>query len=175
MPYAPGKQPSLVSVVVPVYQNAASLPDLYDRLQQVTANIADVDWELIFVDDGSTDESAATLERLLERDPRIRIVRLSRNFGSQAAILAGMTQARGQAIAVISADLQDPPELLDSLLAPWRAGTKVVLAERAGAMTLGLQKSERPRSTGCSVAWHWPACRPEVSIAACWTGKSSTT
>jgi dolichol-phosphate mannosyltransferase len=97
----------------------------------VAEDLLDLDWEFVFVDDGSTDDSLSILQSLLREDPRIRIVRLSRNFGSQAAILAGLSRARGQAAAVISADLQDPPEILPTLLAPWRQGKKIVLAVRA--------------------------------------------
>jgi dolichol-phosphate mannosyltransferase len=121
----------LFSVVVPVYQNAASLEDLHARLDTVAADFSEVVWEFVFVDDGSTDDSSAKLQALLKRDPRILVVRLSRNFGSQAAILAGLSRARGAAVAVIAADLQDPPELLRTLLPLWLHGNKVVLAVRS--------------------------------------------
>ncbi|HEX3655654.1 MAG TPA: glycosyltransferase family 2 protein [Pirellulales bacterium] len=121
----------LVSVVVPVFQNATSLADLHERLRQVTAGRPEARWEFVFVDDGSTDRSLAVLEDLQRLDGRIRIVRLSRNFGSQAAIVAGWSQARGDAMAVIAADLQDPPEILVPLVAAWQQGAKAVLAVRS--------------------------------------------
>ena len=122
----------LISLVVPVYHNAPSLPDLLVAFQNLSARNTDLDFEYIFVDDGSTDQSFAVLEQLATAEPRMVVVKLSRNFGSNAAILAGLTQARGAAIAAISADLQDPPELIHEMLAKWRAGSKVVLAAREG-------------------------------------------
>lgn len=122
---------SLVSVVVPVYHNAASLEDLYDRLAKV-ADEAPESFEFIFVDDGSKDDSFAVVQRLCERDERVRGVKLVRNFGSEAAAAAGFAHARGDAVVAISADLQDPPELILEMLAHWREGRKIVLAARSG-------------------------------------------
>lgn len=118
-----------VSVVLPVYQNAASLAELHARLGAVASSLGGA-WEFVFVDDGSTDDSAAVLEVLQRGDARVRIVRLARNCGSYAAVLAGLSQARGQAAVVISADLQDPPELLAPLVAQWEQGHALVLAAR---------------------------------------------
>lgn len=118
-----------ISVVVPVFHNAASLPDLLVRLQHV-AELADEAYEFIFVDDGSRDRSFAVLEQLAARDPRVRAVKLTRNFGANAASSAGVSQARGDAVVAISADLQDPPELIPEMVARWRHGHKIVLAAR---------------------------------------------
>lgn len=123
---------NLISIVVPVYNNAASLPDLLARFQALAAKDSACRYEFIFVDDGSCDESYPLLQTLARQENRIRIVKLSRNFGSNAAIMAGLTQARGQAVAAIAADLQDPPELITEMLDCWRAGAKVVLAARRG-------------------------------------------
>jgi polyisoprenyl-phosphate glycosyltransferase len=121
---------SLVSIVVPVYHNAPSLPDLLARFTDLAAqNPADT-FEFVFVDDGSRDDSFAVLQRLAQTEPRMRIVKLSRNFGSNAALLAGLNEAKGEAVAAIAADLQDPPELIHEMLEPWRGGSKVVLAAR---------------------------------------------
>jgi dolichol-phosphate mannosyltransferase len=117
-------------VVVPVYGNAA---DLYALHERVSAAIASVPWlasELVFVDDGSPDDSFAVLEALAAQDPRVRVLGLSRNFGSNAAILAGLAQATGDAVMTLAADLQDPPELVAPLTAAWRDGAQVVLAVR---------------------------------------------
>jgi dolichol-phosphate mannosyltransferase len=122
--------PTPLSIVVPVYQNAGSLPDLVSRIRSACMTIADVDPELVFVDDGSTDGSFETLSALAAVDNRIRVIRLSRNFGSNAAILAGLMHAQGAAVVVIAADLQDPPELIPDLVRHWRAGAEVVLAAR---------------------------------------------
>jgi dolichol-phosphate mannosyltransferase len=123
---------SRVSVVVPVFHNAPSLPDLLARLQALAARHADDAFEFVCVDDGSKDDSLAVLVRLQTAEPRLRIVKLSRNFGSNAALVAGLAHAGGDAVATISADLQDPPETLDAMLARWREGKKVVLAVREG-------------------------------------------
>lgn len=120
----------LVSVVVPVYFNAATLPELAERIDAVADRVRPHELELVAVDDGSGDDSFAVLQRLASSDPRIRALRLSRNFGSNAAILAGLTYARGDAVVVLAADLQDPPELVPELVAAWEDGAEVVLAAR---------------------------------------------
>ncbi len=121
---------ALVSVVVPVYHNSASLPDLLVRFQALAKKNPSDHFEFVFVDDGSRDDSFTVLQALALRDPRVRIIKLSRNFGSTAAILAGLAHARGEAVAAIAADLQDPPEIIDDMLARWRAGSKVIVATR---------------------------------------------
>lgn len=123
---------SFLSIVVPVYHNAASLPDLLARLAALAARHPGDTFEFVCVDDGSKDDSFEVLRRLRKDEPRLRVVRLSRNFGSNAALLAGLSHAGGDAVATISADLQDPPETLDAMLAHWRDGKKVVLAARDG-------------------------------------------
>ena len=129
---------SLVSIVVPVYHNAPSLPELHGRFDQLAhAHPADA-FEFVFVDDGSRDDSYAVLLALAAVDARVRVVKLSRNFGSNAALMAGLTHARGEAIAAISADLQDPPELIGAMLDRWHSGRKVVLAAREGRDDPGL-------------------------------------
>jgi len=120
-----------VSLVVPVYHNAASLPTLLERFQALAERNADDTFEFVFVDDGSKDQSFATLESLLAGESRMRIIKLARNFGSNAAIRAGLSAATGDAVVAIAADLQDPPELIDEMLAHWRKGREVVLATRA--------------------------------------------
>lgn len=119
-----------VTIVVPVYHNAMSLPDLVERFVALADSNPDDDFEFIFVDDGSRDDSLSVLRKLQCEESRIRIVELSRNFGSNAAIMAGMAHARGDAVAVIAADLQDPPELIHDMLQHWRDGARVVLAAR---------------------------------------------
>jgi dolichol-phosphate mannosyltransferase len=123
---------TLVSVVVPVYYNAESLGELLRRLRVVADQYPGFDFEFVFVDDGSGDDSFALLRDESRADSRVRALRLSRNFGSNAAILAGLTHARGDAVVVLAADLQDPPELIPELLEAWQAGAEVVLAARRG-------------------------------------------
>src|SRR5258708_23322987 len=119
-----------LTVVVPVFQNASDLDELVRRLSAVAAAVPDVDFEFVFVDDGSLDGSFGVLARLAKTDPRVKALRLSRNFGSNAALLAGLMHARGDAVVTLAADLQDPPELIPALIQQWRAGHQVVLAAR---------------------------------------------
>ena len=121
---------SLFSIVVPVYHNATSLADLLVELQGVADKNSDDDFEFIFVDDGSADNSFEILNTLSQSDARIRVVKLSRNFGSNPAIMAGLSQARGDAVAAIAADLQDPPALIHDMITLWHEGKKVIIAAR---------------------------------------------
>ncbi len=123
---------SLISIVAPVYHNASSLADLLAELQAVAARNPGDDFEFIFVDDGSRDESFAVLQSLAADEARMKVAKLSRNFGSNPAIMAGMSLAQGDAVAAIAADLQDPPALLHEMIARWRTGSKVVIAARRG-------------------------------------------
>ena len=118
-----------VSVVVPVYFNAASIPRLAERLR-ATAASSDCDFEVIFVDDGSADPSWERINEATRNWPAARGIRLTRNFGSQMAIRAGLSDATGDVAAVLSADLQEPPELLPKLIEAWRAGATTALAVR---------------------------------------------
>lgn len=121
-----------LSVLVPVYYNEATLEALYKRLLNLEGQFSeDVRLELIFVDDGSGDGSRQLLTEFSRRDPdRVKLVFLSRNFGSFSAILAGLHYATGECIAIISADLQDPPEMIPEMFAQWRAGNQTVMAVR---------------------------------------------
>ncbi len=122
-------QKPLVSLVMPCFNEAEVLPMTYGRLIEA-ANHWDVAIEIILVDDGSQDETWTTIDRLARRDPRVRGVRLSRNFGHQAALGAGLSAARGEAIVTLDADLQDPPELIASMIDKWQDGFDVVYAQR---------------------------------------------
>jgi dolichol-phosphate mannosyltransferase len=129
---------SFFSFVVPVYHNAASLADLLSEFQSLARQNPGDRFEFIFVEDGSRDNSFETLQALSQQEPRMRTIKLSRNFGSNAAILAGLDDASGEAVAVIAADLQDPPALIHEMLAYWRQGRKVVLAARKGRNDPGM-------------------------------------
>ncbi|MCC6764280.1 MAG: glycosyltransferase family 2 protein [Deltaproteobacteria bacterium] len=135
----PGAAPEL-SVVVPIFNERAVLPELLQRLVAMLET-ATPDYEVVFVDDGSIDESPAILLDAADRNARLRVLRLSRNFGHQAAVTAGIEHARGRAVVVIDADLQDPPEVIPELVAKWREGWEVVSAvrtERPGESALRL-------------------------------------
>ncbi len=118
-----------VSVVLPVFNEAENLPALYRRLTTVL-EAESLPYELVFVDDGSSDGSTEFLRALTADDARVRVVELARNFGHQVAITAGLDYARGDAVIVMDADLQDPPEVLPQFIAEWRAGNDVVYAIR---------------------------------------------
>jgi dolichol-phosphate mannosyltransferase len=117
----------LLSVVAPVYNEEGTLEQFYAR---VCTALDGLRFELVLVDDGSTDTSPAILARLASSDPRVHVVYLSRNFGHQTALTAGLDHARGDAVVMLDADLQDPPELIPRMLDHWRAGCDVVYAVR---------------------------------------------
>jgi dolichol-phosphate mannosyltransferase len=117
------------SLVIPVFNEEAVLPLLLHRLQSLLGTL-DAPAEAIFVDDGSRDTSSIILEAKAKEDPRFRYVRLSRNFGHQIAITAGMDAASGDAIIVMDADLQDPPEVVAEMIARWKEGFEIVQARR---------------------------------------------
>jgi dolichol-phosphate mannosyltransferase len=127
-----------LSVVVPIYNEEATIPELCRRIISQLSSL-DMDWELIFVDDGSVDGSNALLRAQRTKDARIKLIELSRNFGHQQAITAGVEASTGQAVVVMDGDLQDPPELIPALLAQWRAGHQVVFAERRSRKDTGLR------------------------------------
>ena len=118
-----------ISVVVPFLNEKESLPELVSRVSAVFAARPE-DWELLLVDAGSTDGSAEWAVEKTREEPHLRVVRLSRNFGHQFAITAGMDRAVGDAVVVMDADLQDPPEVIPELLAAWEGGADVVYAVR---------------------------------------------
>ncbi len=118
-----------VSVIVPFLNERENLPVLYERVAAALDREPEA-WELVLVDDGSTDGSAEWAEQQAARDPRVKLIQLSRNFGHQIAITAGMDYSRGDAVVIIDADLQDPPEVIPELLARWREGHEVVYAVR---------------------------------------------
>ena len=117
------------SIVAPIYNEAESLPELHRRVSKVMKS-SGKEWELLLVDDGSTDGSTELIRELARKDVHVRPVIFARNFGHQIAITAGWDYARGQAIVTIDADLQDPPEVILELAKKWREGYEVVYAVR---------------------------------------------
>lgn len=126
---APGSVRPLVSVVVPVCNEEASLPRLFEAIASAFEG-SGCDWEAIVVDDGSTDASATVIEELVRKDPRVRCLSLSRNFGKEIALTAGIREAAGDAVICLDADLQHPPRLIPAFIAKWRAGAEVVVGVR---------------------------------------------
>jgi glycosyltransferase involved in cell wall biosynthesis len=121
----------LVSIVVPFYNEEEAVASFYQALRAVLDGTPDIRFEVICVDDGSRDDTLPRLLALVERDPRFSVIELSRNFGKEAALTAGLDAAQGDAVIPIDADLQDPPELIPALIAAWRKGADVVLAQRS--------------------------------------------
>ncbi|MBP1608212.1 MAG: glycosyl transferase family 2 [Acidobacteria bacterium] len=120
----------LLSIIVPVYNECEVIRTFYDRVKKVGDALASLDYEVIFVDDGSCDGSYPILTKLADEDSKIVVVKLSRNFGHQMAITAGMDAARGDAVVIIDADLQDPPEVIPEFVDKWRQGFDVVYGVR---------------------------------------------
>ena len=118
------------SVVIPIYNEAEVLPVLYQRLTSTLERMGEP-YEIIFVDDGSTDDSSELLRRLRTQDSRVKVVSFSRNFGHQIAITAGLDYSSGDPVIVMDGDLQDPPEVIPELMKSWRAGNQIVFAVRA--------------------------------------------
>ena len=118
------------SVVVPAYNEEEVIEESYKRLTAVMEKLGEP-YELIFIDDGSRDKTAEKLARICESDTNVKLMRFSRNFGHMPAITAGMDYARGNAIMIIDADLQDPPELFPEMIEKWREGYQVVYGKRA--------------------------------------------
>jgi polyisoprenyl-phosphate glycosyltransferase len=118
------------SILVPIYFNELNIPYTVPRLKNLQKLLPDYDLEFVFVDDGSKDNSFNLLMRERELDSRIKVIRLSKNFGSMSAIQAGLEYVSGDCIGIIAADLQDPPELFETMVKEWEQGKKVVMATR---------------------------------------------
>jgi polyisoprenyl-phosphate glycosyltransferase len=121
------REPELVSVVTPMLDEEGTVRAFVER---VVGALGSVPWELVVVDDGSTDATREILAELAAADERVKVIELSRNFGHQTALTAGLDHARGDAVVMIDSDLQDPPELIGELLDRWRDGIDVVYAAR---------------------------------------------
>lgn len=132
----------MLSVVVPIYNEEENIVCFHAAIEAVLGSLEEMhreSWEVVYVNDGSADSSLSLLLELHARDARVVVVELSRNFGHQAALTAGLKTARGEAIILMDGDFQDPPEALPSLVAEWKKGAKVVLAERSSRAETGLR------------------------------------
>jgi glycosyltransferase involved in cell wall biosynthesis len=142
----PADADPLISVVVPVKDEENSVRPFVEQVSAVLEDVASKHWEILFVDDGSTDETIAAIAAAHFGEPRVRAISLSRNFGKEAAISAGLEHARGQAVVPMDVDMQDPPEVLVEMVAKWREGYEMVFGVRrnresdsaAKRMTAGL-------------------------------------
>ena len=120
-----------ISFVVAVYHNEGAISKTHEKIRQVFSNeLAHHEYEIVFVDDGSKDGSLEEILNLREQDPRIKAITFTRNFGQMAAMLAGFREATGDAIINISADLQDPVELIPQMVDKWRDGSEIVICYR---------------------------------------------
>ena len=118
------------TIVTPIYNEEGNIPELYQRVYDVMASTEE-EWELIMVNDGSRDRSIELMLELAERDPHVKVINFARNFGHQVAVSAGIDYSSGEAVILMDADLQDPPEVILDMIERWKAGYEVVYAVRA--------------------------------------------
>jgi glycosyltransferase involved in cell wall biosynthesis len=150
----------LLSVVIPVYNEEAALPGLFERIGSVLGGLDGLSLEVVLVDDGSQDRSWSLIQEQHARDPRFRGLRLSRNFGHQLALTAGLDRAGGDAVVVMDADLQDPPEVVLELIARWREGHAVVYGQRRSRAGEGWFKLVTARAFYRLMQWLSPSPTP---------------
>lgn len=129
------EESQLLSLVVPFYNEGEALHAFFGRVVPILESIAGTRFEIVCVNDGSADDTLVKLVAVARRDARVRVIDLTRNFGKEAALTAGIDEAMGDAVIPIDADLQDPPELIPTLVQRWRQGAEVVLAQRASRTT----------------------------------------
>lgn len=128
-----------LAIVIPIYNEQDILPQLFQRLRAVCNSLEDIEWQMIFVNDGSRDESLQMILQERANEPRFTVVDLSRNFGHQPAISAGLAHADADAVVIIDGDLQDPPEVIPDLIAAWREGGEIILPVRRSRQERGLR------------------------------------
>lgn len=137
-----------VSIIIPIYYNADTLELLYADIKEKFIDVIDYDYEIIMVNDGSKDGSGQVMKKLAALDPNIRTISLSRNFGSHAACLCGLSHSTGDCAVIKAADLQEPTELLLDMVESWRSGNNVVLACRE-------ERKESKAQTGFANLYYW--------------------
>ena len=119
-----------VSIVVPMYYEEKVVEECYNRLKNVVTRIKEYDYEIIFINDGSKDKTLDILQKIANKDKNVKVISFSRNFGHQCAVTAGIKYVTGDAIVIIDADLQDPPELIPDMLKLWEEGNEVIYGKR---------------------------------------------
>ncbi|MCH2126031.1 MAG: glycosyltransferase family 2 protein [Pirellulaceae bacterium] len=129
----------MLNIIIPLFNEAATIAELHGRLVKVCTAL-NVPWQIIYVDDGSMDTTVAQVLEYVEGEQRVALVQLSRNFGQQAAISAGLSHARGDAAVLLDGDLQDPPEVIPELVSKWQAGAQIVVAQRRSRKDSGIRK-----------------------------------
>lgn len=119
-----------ISVVIPMYYEQEVAQICYERVKEVLLELTEYTYEIIFVNDGSKDNTLPILEKIAEKDDKVKVISFSRNFGHQAAVTAGLKEVSGDAIVIMDADLQDPPELIPDMLTLWEKGNEVIYGKR---------------------------------------------
>ncbi len=158
-PLHAGDAPPQLSLVVPMYNEQANLEPLVARLIPVLERCAD-SFEVIFVDDGSSDDTLGALRAVHRLDPRLRAISFSRNFGKEIAIAAGLDHARGDAVVIMDADLQHPPEMIETFVERWREGYQNVYGQRVDRTADSALRRLR--------------CRLALATSACWIAAPPT-
>jgi glycosyltransferase involved in cell wall biosynthesis len=120
-----------ISILIPIFNEESSIRPFYDSLSNELKKIKKISFEILFVDDGSIDNSVGQVKKIMGKDKRIKLIELSRNFGKESALTAGIDYAKGDALIPIDADLQDPPELIKKMIEKWENGFEVILAKRS--------------------------------------------
>jgi dolichol-phosphate mannosyltransferase len=139
----------IVTLIVPVYCEEEVIEECYKRIKSVMDSLTNYGYELIFINDGSTDNTLNILKNIVAQDKRVKIINFSRNFGHQIAITAGLDKAGGDAAIIIDADLQDPPELIPEMIKKWEEGYKIVYARRV------TRKGERKFKLWSASIFYW--------------------
>lgn len=119
-----------ISVLIPCYNEEESIPSLYLKLTKIAEDHPNYEWQFLFINDGSQDQTLSLIKTLREKDNRVAYIDLSRNFGKEAAMLAGLDHAQGDAVIIIDADMQHPPEIIPQLIAAWNEGFDDIYAKR---------------------------------------------
>ena len=119
-----------ISVVIPMYYEEEVAQECYNRMSTVLKGIEGYEYEIVFVNDGSKDKTLEILEGIAEKDKNVKVLSFARNFGHQCAVTAGLQYVTGDAIVIIDADLQDPPELIPDMLKLWEEGNEVIYGKR---------------------------------------------
>ena len=119
-----------ISLIIPMYYEELVAEECYKRVNNVLSNMKEYEHEIVFINDGSKDKTLEILEKIAENDDNVKVISFSRNFGHQAAVTAGLKCTSGDAVVIIDADLQDPPELIPEMVKLWEEGNEVIYGKR---------------------------------------------